>query len=266
MRNGISSNDGPAFLSALCAIAILVPASCAEVICEGTYSSHLQGVARDEKGNLYWSFTRDLIKTDKDGRRLKHITVRSHHGDLAYHKGKLYVAVNFGKFNEEPGQADSWVYVYKAEDLSLVSKHKVPELVHGAGGMAVHDGKFMVVGGLPKGYKENYVYEYDAKLRFVRRHVLPSGYTLLGIQTASYGDGFWWFGCYGGKLLKADERMRLVGTYDFDGSVGIVPLGEGRYLIGRCFDKKRRGKALDARLDPKQGLRLVGSATPSAEK
>ncbi len=246
---------------AVVAVACVYTPVTATIVCEGTYRSHLQGMATDKQGALYWSFTRDLVKTDMTGKVLKHITVRSHHGDPAYCDGRLYVAVNFGRFNEAPGKADSWVYVYDAKDLSLVSKHAVPELVHGAGGMAYHAGRFIIVGGLPKGYQENYLYEYDTKLKFVKRHVLKSGYTLLGIQTASYADGAWWFGCYGGELLKADASFRLVGKYKFDGSYGIVELPDDRYIVGRCFDKARRGKALFARPDPKKGMRILTTTT-----
>ena len=107
------------------------------------------------------------------------------------------MAVNFGEFNKEAGRADSWVYVYDAGGLDLIEKHAVPEVVHGAGGIDCHDGTFYVVGGLPEGHDANYVYEYDRDFRFVGRHVIESGYTFMGIQTACHADGCWWFGCYG---------------------------------------------------------------------
>jgi len=239
--------------SVVLALAAVACASAGEIVCEGTYHSHLQGIATDGEA-IYWSFTRDLVKTDLAGKLLARVAVRSHHGDLTCHEGRLYVAVNFGAFNQEPGKEDSWVYVYKAADLSLVAKHPVAELVHGAGGMACRKGRFAVIGGLPTTHKANYVYEYDERLKFVRRHVLPSGYTRLGIQTACYADGFWWFGCYGKKLLKADAAFRLVGQYDCDCGVGLVKLAEGRYLVGRCFDQSRRGKAFIARPHPTKGF------------
>jgi hypothetical protein len=53
---------------------------------------------------------------------------------------------------------------------------------------------------------ENYAYEYDGDFKFVKRHVLDSGFTLVGIQTAAFANDHWWFGCYGEPkiLLKAD--------------------------------------------------------------
>jgi hypothetical protein len=133
--------------------------------------------------------------------------VGDHHGDLCHHDGKVYVAVNFGPFNQPEGAADSWVYVYDAESLEELARHPVPDVVHGAGGIAYHDGRFLVVGGLPEGVEENYAYEYDEPFRFRRRHVVPSSSTLKGIQTATFADDHWWFGCYGEPrvLLKADQ-------------------------------------------------------------
>ena len=113
--------------------------------CEGDYEFHLQGVARDENKHLYWSFTTELVKTDAVGKLITKVDVADHHGDLTYWEGKVYVAVNLGEFNEPAGKADSWVYVYDAETLVEVSRHWIPEVVHGAGGMAFKDGTFYVV-------------------------------------------------------------------------------------------------------------------------
>ena len=245
------------FIVLLAAASSVSGAAPAEVVCQGTHYKHLQGIAADSEA-IYWCFTRRLVKTDMAGKVLKTVEVRSHHGDLTCHDGKVYVAVNFGAFNEEPGKEDSWVYVYRASDLSFISKHAVPELVHGAGGMAYHNGRFVVIGGLPRTHEQNYVYEYDENFRFLKRHVLPSGYTVLGIQTACYADGLWWFGCYGGKMLKTDESFRLVGKYDCDVAVGIVKVAKDRFLIGRCFDESKRGRAFYARPDAKKGMVPAG--------
>ena len=205
------------------------------VQCEGVYPRHLQGVCTNDRDAIYWCFTDVLVKTDTKGHVLKQVPVANHHGDLCFGNGKLYVAVNLGKFNQPAGKADSWVYVYDAETLKELARHKTPELVHGAGGIASRDGRFLVVGGLPPGTDENYLYEYDESFRFLKRHVLASGYTLMGIQTAAFIHGHWWFGCYGKPaiLLKADPSFRLVGRYLFDCSLGIVGLPDGRILVAR---------------------------------
>ncbi len=127
-----------------------------------------------------------LVKTGIDGKLLKKIPVANHHGDPCLQDGKLYVAVNLGKFNDPQGNADSWVYVYNAGDLSFEARHPVQEVFHGAGGIGFQDGRFFVVGGLPMGIEENYVYEYDPGFRFIKKHVVKSGHTLLGIQTATF--------------------------------------------------------------------------------
>lgn len=233
----------------------------AAIQCEGLYPHHLQGVCRDEQGNYFWSFTTRLVKTDSDGKLQKQVEVANHHGDLCQVDGKLYVAVNLGKFNQPAGQADSWVYVYDARDLRLISKHATPEVVHGAGGVAYHNGRFLVVGGLPPETPENYAYEYDRELRFRKRHVLQSGYTLMGIQTVEFADGRWWFGCYGNpqSLLVADEELRTVKRYEFDCSLGIIGGANGKFLVarGRCSkDTGCRGELRPAKPSPERGLVL----------
>lgn len=54
---------------------------------------------------------------------------------------------------------------------------------------AQRQGRFLVVGGLPEGVNENYVYEYDRNFKFVKKQALASGHTHLGIQTAAFADG-----------------------------------------------------------------------------
>lgn len=231
------------------------------VVCEGAYPKHLQGVCSDGRGALFWSWTTAIVKTDLQGRLLKKVEAPNHQGDLCHHDGKIYVAVNLGKFNQPAGQADSWVFVYDAGTLQELSRQPLPELVHGAGGMAWHDGRFLIVGGLPPGVNENYLYEYDAQLRFVKRHVLASGYTLMGIQTVEHADGAWWFGCYGkpAVLLRADAQFRFTGRWEFNASVGLIHAGGGRFWVAENRSDKTRGhtaRLRAARADARLGLVL----------
>lgn len=83
------------------------------VYCDGYYKQHLQGVCTDNKGNIYWSWTDRIVKTNSEGKLLAEVQAPSHQGDLCYKDGKIYVAVNLGKFNEPAGKADSWIYVYQ---------------------------------------------------------------------------------------------------------------------------------------------------------
>ncbi len=235
--------------------------------CEGIYSGHLQGVCTNDVDAIYWSFTTVLVKTDTNGRVLQKISVASHHGDLCFHDGKVYVAVNLGQFNQPAGQADSWVYVYDADTLQETGRHKAPELVHGAGGIAFHAGRFLIVGGLPVGVNENYLYQYDASFVFQQRHVLASGYTLKGIQTAAFAADHWWFGCYGNPrwLLKADKSFQLVGKWEIDASLGITALPDGRLLVARGTVEKGlqyTGRVVVAVPDDAQGLRFMDQPQP----
>ena len=227
--------------------------------CDGTYPHHLQGICTNERDAIYWSFTTTLVKTDQQGKILKKIPVANHHGDLCFHDGKIYVAVNLGKFNDAAGKADSWVYVYDAGDLSFLKKHETQQVFHGAGGIGVRDGQFFVVGGLPVGVNENYVYEYDQDFRFVKEHVIDSGYTLMGIQTAAFADGCWWFGCYGKPqvMLKTDGAFRFLGKYELDCSLGIVGLPDGQFLVARGRSQSGKGcsgRAVVAHADSAKGL------------
>ena len=209
------------------------------VVCEGKYAGHLQGVCRGSNGNLFWSFTQALVKTDTKGKVMKKIEVPDHHGDVCFANGKIYCAVNFGAFNDPKGNSDNWVYVYSSKDLSLISKHEVQQVKHGAGGIAVKNGRFLVVGGLPEGVPENYVYEYDSKFNFKKRHVIQSGWTRLGIQAAAFAQGHWWFACYGNVLLKTTPDFKMVGKYNFNCGYGVLrgPNTKSLYCAGGTTGK-----------------------------
>lgn len=238
-----------------------------DVQCEGLYARHLQGICTDDRAAIFWCFTDVLVKTDLAGRVLKRVPVARHHGDLCYADGKVYVAVNLGKFNDPQGLADSWVYVYDPADLRETARHRTPEVFYGAGAIGVRNGRLFVAGGLPPGVEENFVYEYDAGFRFLARHVIPSGYTLMGIQTAAFGNGCWWFGCYGKPrvLLKTDERFQAVERFTLDCSLGITALPDGSFLVARGGTWRPgqcRGIAVVARADAKTGLALPAEPQP----
>ncbi len=231
--------------------------------CEGLYVNHLQGITSDDGKYLFWSFTDTLVKTDMEGKILEKIPVDNHHGDLIYRAGKIYVAVNLGKFNQPAGQADSWVYVYKARNLKEIDRYPVPEVVHGAGGMAVKDKLFYVVGGLPGNVNENYIYSYDKKFKFKERSIIASGHTHLGIQTVDYMNDSWYFGCYGtpSVLIKTDKNFSILGQWDFDAALGLTQLKDGRILVARGYvrDGRNGGQALWAREVADDGLQIINN-------
>jgi len=86
----------------------------------------------------------------------------------------------------------------------------------------------------------------------------------MGIQTAAYADGAWWFGCYGkpAVLLRADENLQFTGKWEFNASVGIAPISGGRFLIAQNTalkgkdgkTKSNKAKVVFARVDEKAGL------------
>lgn len=232
-----------------------------KVLCERTYRHHLQGVCTNENF-MFWSFTTTLVKTDMNGALLKQVAVPNHHGDLCFHDGKLYVAVNLGKFNDPKGNADSWVYIYDAESLKELARHETKEVFHGAGGIGCRDGNFFVAGGLPDGVEENYVYEYDREFKFTKRHVIKSGHTHLGVQTATFAHDRWWFGCYGDPqiLLVTDADFEMKGRHEKDCSLGIEGMTGGRLLVGsgRCETAKGcHGIVQTAFLDEQAGFKIV---------
>lgn len=239
------------------------------ISCAGAYAGHLQGVCIDRLNHIYWSFTTTLVKTDLSGKVLMQIPVVTHHGAPCYKDGKIYVAVNLGKFNEAALSADSWIYVYKAEDLSFLRKRRVEEVIYGAGGIAYHNGRFLVIGGLPEGFEKKYLYEYDEELSLTRTITLKSGYTAKGIQTAAYNNGYWWFGCYGTPeiLLKVDAQFKAISRFTFDCALGIIPVGRS-FLVARgrttCSEGRGcTGQLLPASMSKERGLTLpFNSPTP----
>jgi hypothetical protein len=85
----------------------------------------------------------------------------------------------------------------------------------------------------------------------------------MGIQTAAFADGHWWFGCYGDPqvLLKEGESFSEKGQrFGFDCSLGIVPIGGGKFLVARGTSSKEKGctgRLVLAEADEQRGLSLV---------
>jgi hypothetical protein len=209
------------------------------VTLSGVYPGHLQGVCTNDRDAIYWSMTTHLVKTDVSGNIVRQVAVPSHHGAPCHLDGKVYVAVNLALFNDAQQRADSWIYVYDGGDLSLLDRRPAGEAVYGAGGIAFGDGRFIVVGGLPEGVRENYVYEYGRDLRPVRRIVLKTGQTYKGIQTAAFDGEHWWFGCYGSPafmevLIRTDRAFGAIQQYAFDASTGMAPLDRDTMLVAKA--------------------------------
>ena len=236
MKKTITTTTGAAFaalVSVLCgggeALAAVAPPD--EIVCEGVYDGHLQGT--DAAGtNVWWSFTKTLVRTDLSGRILASRSVAHHHGDLCVNGDLVYVAVNIGRFNSEK-RGVSCVIAYDAMTLDAVKMWTVDQ-PHGAGGMTWMGDRFYVVGGLPPTHERNYVYEYDADFRFLKRHELDTGFTWMGIQTATVVGGEFLFGVYGDfanpyGVLRCPADLTSFRRYRGDGSVGFARIGGRLY-------------------------------------
>jgi len=234
-----------------------------EIACPGSYGGHLQGIATDDQRNIYWSFTVAIVKTDAQGALLAKVDAPTHQGDLAWHEGRVYVAVNLGKFNEEPGTADSWVYVYDDATLELLEKRPLPEAVHGAGGIAWHEGAFAVVGGLPRGHEANYVYRYDEAFKFIERRDIASGYTNMGIQTACVVGNELRLGTYHREqaLLVTDASYVLLRREDVKASYGIAAWDEAHWLRGESVKGETKGTFTGKAIITPRTVALADAAT-----
>ena len=209
------------------------------IVCEGVYKGHLQGVATDGK-SIYWSFTHVVVRTDLAGRKLAEAEAPRHQGDLCVKEGVVYVAVNRGRFNQE-NAAVSEIMAYDASTLKHTGTWKI-DMPHGAGGMTYAGDRFFVVGGLPATHERNYVYEFDKDFSLVRRHELATGFTLMGIQTAAFEGGRFYFGLYGSdgcpaSVLTAPRDLSSFERRRGRGDVGMVRL-DGDWFVARTSRAK----------------------------
>lgn len=239
----------------------------------GTYPEHLQGICTNNSDSIYWSWSNVFTRTDLSGRVLRKLSLPTAHlGSPCYNDGKVYVPVNFGVFDDPNGNADNWIYVYDSVSLSLLSTHPAPEVIYGAGGIAFDGERFIVVGGLPNGdaFTQNFVYEYDGNLDFVAEHTLNTGHTTLGIQTAAYNSGNWWFGCYDEVLLKVAEDLSTFERFEnFECAVGLTPVSDTRFWVARMqswwtaadkSDIQYVGEVVLAETNPQLGLHVINSS------
>lgn len=245
------------------------------VTLDGKYSDHLQGIAVDGDGVIFASLTHVLAKFDTCGKYIgepQH--VQYHHGDLTYHDGKLFVAVNRGGFNGE-APADSWIYVYDATTLQLCGEpYPVQQVTYGAGGIAYHDDRFLVVGGLRIGETKNLVYEFDYEFRSCAPRELDTGWTSDGIQTVCFAEDHWWFGTYGREvpsppertpeLIKLSAQFKDVRSFPgAPGQYGLTALPNGQFLVGFSGgdSPNQISWVILAESDQYSGLRLLDANT-----
>lgn len=230
-----------------------------EIVCEGAYAGHLQGVDTDGT-NIWWSFTSTLVRTDLKGRVLARTEAPRHQGDLCVRRGILYVAVNRGRFNQLD-EGISSVTAYDAKTLAVVRDWPL-DLPFGAGGMTEKDGRFYVVGGLPATVEENWVAEYDSDFRLVKMHALKTGFTLMGVQTAAVFDGRFYFGVYGdvgdpSGVLDCPGDLSAFVRHTGDGSMGMLRIGRTVYTARHADSADWDTNATTGRLMRMRRAKLV---------
>lgn len=231
------------------------------IVCPGEYPGHLQGLATGG-GAIYWVFSRHIVKTDLAGRVLAKVAVPHHAGGPCWHDGKLYVPICGSGFNRKlkPGAVTkNCVDVFDAE-LKPLKRYPVPELEYGAGGIAVRDGHFFVVGGRPRDLPGNTVYEYDGDFKPLRNHEVDFD-SNKGIQTIVFAFGKWYFGCYGtkGLAIETDENFRFTRKVRPNTVFGMIPLANDLVLIGQSVRSKTHNRSGGA-------ARVMRFTAPAAAK
>ena len=176
-----------------------------EIFCKGRYPFHVQGVATDGT-NVYWSYTTVLVKTDMSGSVLaKYERENIHMGDITWHAGRVYAGIN----GYRPSGDEIWVF----DDAALTREKvvKTPETLFCNNGIEWSDGRFFVIGSMPKHTRYNMLFEYDEELRFKGARLVDSGWTLGGLQTIFRAGSYLMCGYYG--TFKDKEMPHPSGTF-----------------------------------------------------
>ena len=191
--------------------------------CQKTYPQHLQGFDCDANF-IYWSFSDMLVKTDWQGKELKAVKVPYHHGDMCLKDNRIYVAVNFGRFNDPAGNAKNFIYVYDANDLKKVAEYKVDEVKYGAGAITPTENGFMVAGGLPPdpaNYPANLLYEYDKDFKFIGC-IKVAPWTLSGVQVIYKAPGGWLLAGHRNRVIVCDNNFKFLSDEGYNATHGIM--------------------------------------------
>lgn len=213
-----------------------------EIVCEGSYPGHIQGLDIDER-HIYWSFTTTLVKTDREGRIQKTATVPYHHGGITVFDGKVFCAFM-------PGRK---IKVYKASDLSFLRDHDVPEVRGFPGGIDYHLGHFYVAEGTRNSVFPE-VYKYDKNFKHVKTYTIPLNLHI-GIQTIGRFNGAWWLGIYdpAHPTVMLDDDFHVLATrHDLLTAYGVKDWTADTMVTGLSLskDKKYQGKALLRQIVP----------------
>ena len=222
-----------------------------EIRLEGDYAGHLQDVWYDGAGHLYWAHTRELVKTDLDGRIQKRVPVDGHHAGIEVRNGRAYVAVcamqNTTGGKTTPGCRVT-VGEYDAETLDLVAMH-VTDIRDRSGSLTILDDGTFLVGCLrPQDVRPDQVrfHHLDRDFKLIRSYVLDNVPVRLGIEVIKReGDGYRLF-VYGADKDKQpldfdsillDRDFREVSRAKFGGACGFVRMNGERWIGKSSRDK-----------------------------
>ena len=213
-----------------------------EILCQGEYPWHLQGVATDGT-NIFWTFTTVLVKTDRSGQVLaKDEIPRSggHMGDLCCKGGKVYVGMNLGFLRGS--RVGDEVWEYDAASLKLLKKHPTPEAVFCNNGLEWYDGSFWVITSAPQYSQYNMVFKYTPDFKFQGCRFITSGWTNLGVQTICLWGDKMLFGCYGSDKDPIDPHSSCTLAVE----AKLLPLGKGHPEFSSLVPCLKRVKAITA--------------------
>ena len=154
-----------------------------EIIIDGIYDKHLQGIAYDHISKSFFaSFTQSIIRIDLYGNVVNQVYLEGHHGDLAIINDLVYIT--YAREFNIGIDAQSKIKILSKE-LEVIDVKNINEVIYGAGCITYRKPYIYVSGGLKDVEDYNLIYSYDEDLNFVEKIVLPK-YTKYGLQSMAY--------------------------------------------------------------------------------